>query len=117
MGNVLAPADPLESVADFQKKPPAMQTLAEAPEGTVLASQRPVPSPSLQHTASKLKTDFSGELGMTAPGAPRPAATAAVYIPRADSAARGLVEQGTDVCYGKGYVAVQVRELLPCDPL
>ena len=106
MGNVLGPADPLEEVADFQRDPPTMQTLAEAAEGTVLASQRPAASPALQHTASKLQTDFSGDFGLTAPGAPRPAATAAVYLPRADSAARGLVEEGTD---GKGYVAVQVR--------
>ena len=111
MGNALVAmrSDPLEQVADFQKQPPTLQPLADTTEGTVLASQRPAPSATLQHTVTQLQSEFSGELGVTAPSphsAARPGASAAVYLPRGDSAARGLVEgSGTG---GKSYVVVQV---------
>jgi hypothetical protein len=111
MGNALVAmrSDPLEQVADFQKQPPTLQPLADTTEGTVLASQRPAPSATLQHTVTQLQSEFSGELGVTAPSphsAARPGASAAVYLPRGDSAARGLVEDsGTG---GKSYVVVQV---------
>lgn len=56
-------------------------------------------------TVAWLQKDFSGELGVTAPGVTRAGATATVFLPRRDSAGRGLVE---DSANGKRcYVAVQ----------
>ena len=52
-----------------------------------------------------LQKEFSGELGVTAPGVTRAGASATLFLPRRDAAGRGLVE---DSASGKScYVVVQ----------
>lgn len=110
MGNVLvAQRDPLEEVADFQKQRPTMRPLVETPEGTALAAHQP-PKQGGQ-AAERLQQEFSGELGVKKPGTARPGASATLFLPRGDSAARGLVE---DSAGAKSYVVVQ--NVGPGDP-
>lgn len=106
MGSVLGyQRDPLEQVADFQKQPPTMRPVAETVEGTALAAYRP--SPAAPQAVARLQKDFSGDLGVTVPGMERSGASATLFLPRADSAARGLVEDGVG---GKSYVVVEVLQ-------
>ena len=104
MGNALVQQrDPLEQVADFQKQRPTLRTLAETAEGTTLAAHQPQAA-AAPETVAQLQKDFSGELGIAAPGATRTGASATLFVPRGDSAARGLVE---DRAGEKSYVVVQ----------
>jgi hypothetical protein len=104
MGNALVQQrDPLEEVADFQKQRPTLRPLAETAEGTALAAHRPEAAAASQ-TVAQLQKEFSGDLGVMVPGEARTGASATLFMPRGDSATRGLVEDSEG---GKSYVVVQ----------